>query len=185
MASTGAASAPLPASAACAAAAPAGGAAENAPSPLLPLPPPLRGTDGGFTEDSVRRRLPAILDSVLPVLPPAARDAVAALRREIEEDAPLAPLLPDKPAWAAYYAAAVTRAREAQGAAPTWMTAPWFFVETYVYARLLDVVRAHAHARGAPAAAERDPFEAQKAEALETAARAFTDTVLPLVGSSE
>ena len=29
------------------------------------VPEPLRATDGGFTEDSVRRRLPCIVESIL------------------------------------------------------------------------------------------------------------------------
>lgn len=45
-----------------------------------PRPPPLRGTDGGFTADSIAVRLPAILDSVLKHNPAYGPETVAALQ---------------------------------------------------------------------------------------------------------
>ena len=163
--------------------------------PPLPLPPPLRGTDGGFTADSIRRRLPLILDETLAhndgndgdALPPTLRAALLALREEIVRDAPLAPLAPhpsntscgfggqpgerdDAPADDGGGA----HATDGSGGA-TWLSATWFHVENAFYRRILDACRA--------AGWERDPFARQKAAALRGAAAAFAAAVLPLARS--
>jgi hypothetical protein len=148
------------------------------------LPPPLRGTDGKFTFDSIHRRLPSIIDEMLAhnarALSPAALAALQALRHEVTTDAPLTPLRANQPegAWRGdLRALAEDGAVVADCAVLTWQCAPWFFVECYFYKRILDVLAEH----GGPA----DPFAAQKQHALAGAAAAFATSVLPLAGSDE
>jgi hypothetical protein len=112
----------------------------------MPPPPgypgPIR-TDGSnaFANHTMRVRVPAIIRQTLtvnPTLPPAERDALEALRDEIEHGEAIKPLparpvtRPDTRDWYRAYAA---RAGE------SWHGTDWFFAETFAYRRLIEAVR--------------------------------------------
>lgn len=106
-------------------------------SPRLPLPPPLRGSEeGSFAEDTVKRRMPDIARQVLAenALSTAATTAVQALIADMPEGQ-LRPLqdthAPDSEMWQD----AINRQQQ-----QTWLSAPWFFSETYFYRRLIEAV---------------------------------------------
>jgi hypothetical protein len=119
-------------------------------------PPPLR-TDGSnpFARFSMETRVPRIARDVLdknPTLAPGCRDAVEALARSIEEDAPLpAPRLPapDVEAWAAAHA---------EHASESWLAAEWFHAELAFYRELAHACRFWE--------TDRDPFAPAKDEEL-------------------
>ncbi len=105
-------------------------------APRLPVPTPLRGVDTPYTEDSIARRLPEILQRVLEEneLPETAVFQLQRLLNEIPhgEIRPLPHhLAPDLPAWQADIAPHVGQ---------NWLEAPWFFVETYFYRRIVAAV---------------------------------------------
>ena len=129
------------------------------PTPPTPLPPPLQLSDGGFTADTLLRRLPAILRETC-----AAAAAPPALAQAVEATlcAPLAAgrLLPPPAAdaeglWA-----------PASPAAPNSAPDSFWFQENVAYRHLLALWEAHG-------LAGQDPFAAQKAQALEAARPAF------------
>jgi len=133
------------------------------------LPAPLRATDGGFTHDTVSRRLPLIVKSVVSNNPSFSAELAAslnALSDEIVAGAPLKPLAADKAdgrdGWSATLAPYV-----ASGG--TWMDAPWFVVENYLYKRILELTD------GPTGGA--DPFATQKAKSLVDSADAFVKIV--------
>ena len=130
--------------------------------PTLPLPEPLRGNETGtFAEDSVVRRLPEIARRTIAqnTLSVEYVDRVEALASEIATgtltfvDEPEAP---DAAAWAAHVERYV---------GVRWVDAPWFFVETYFYRRLLA---ATGYSQPGPRRGL-DPFQQQKQLALDTA----------------
>lgn len=145
-------------------------------------PAPLAATDGGFTYDSVQRRLPLIVDAVIennPAYSASLRESLCALRDEITANVPLVPLRDPSAAWSAALEPCV-RAQQ------SWYSAPWFLVENYFYKRLLELT--DGPSGGA------DPFAAQKAESLAGSADAFdamlssgladTADLAPLVSTS-
>ena len=99
------------------------------------VPEPLRATDGGFTEDSVRRRLPCIVESILEHNNTYSSELVHALR-QLAADIAAGKELRDRPG-------------------ETWLSAPWFFVENYFYDRVLELTDAETGGT--------DPFTRQKA----------------------
>lgn len=130
--------------------------------PTTPLPQPLRGNEvGTFAEDSVIRRLPEIalrtaaenhLDQDRAAQVEALADEIGhgTLTRVNEPEAE------DALAWASYVAPYLGM---------RWIDAPWFFVETYFYRRLLA-------ATGYSQPGSRrwvDPFQQQKQMGLEGA----------------
>ena len=130
---------------------------------------PLRGIDGGFTHDSIHRRLPLIIDECLvhnKLLPHHVRDALLRLRAECAATAPAAILAADADCgaldgnWTQLHA---------EHASETWDSAPWFFVENFFYARV--------RAAAGPGV---DAFAPQKSAALLGATRPFVEAVLPL-----
>ena len=143
--------------------------------------PPLRGADGGFTRASILERLPAILRETAAscaragALAPAALDEIGALADALARNEPLAPLASPQPE-AAFWDK--LSAREYEGQRP--LDVPWFWLENWVYKKLLDIVRESGGASGAF-----DPFLWQKREALAAAAPAFAATVLPLVAAPQ
>lgn len=76
----------------------------------------------------------------------------------------------------------------ALAAGETWLSAPWFLVETYLYKRILELTNhRHAQTTGARCAGSslpHDPFKAQKEEALHASERTLVDSILPLFGSA-
>jgi uncharacterized protein with ATP-grasp and redox domains len=128
--------------------------------PSLPIPNPLYANEvGTFAEDSVVRRLPEIARRTIAEnqLDPHRMDLMEVLIDEIgtgtlgRVDEPEAA---DGAAWRRYVDPYL---------GSTWRDAPWFFVETYFYRRVLA-------ATGYSQPGERhgiDPFAEQKALALE------------------
>ena len=129
---------------------------------LTPLPPALAASDGvsTFTYDSVQRRLPLIIESVIEknTYDAATVGALRGLAGEIAAGAPLRPLAAASDEWAAALAPRLA-------AGDTWFSAPWFLVENYLYKRMLELT--DGPSGGA------DPFAAQKAESLDGSAAAF------------
>jgi hypothetical protein len=130
-----------------------------APAPPGPLPAPLLLADGGFTADTLLRRLPAILRETC-----LAAAAPRALAQAVEASlcAPLAAgqLLPPprtdaEGLWA-----------PASPAAPNCAPASFWYQENVAYRHLLALWEEHG-------LGGQDPFGAQKAQALEAARGAF------------
>ncbi len=131
-------------------------------SPLLPLPDHLRGNETGtFTEDSVVRRLPEIALKTITDngLDDIHKERVERLADEIgtgEITTVDEPVAPDARDWSDYVA-------PYEGM--RWVDAPWFFVETYFYRRVLAATGySHSGARRGV-----DPFALQKQTALDGA----------------
>ena len=140
----------------------------NKTAPNLPVPTPLRGVDTPYTEDSIARRLPEILQRVLDEnqLPETAVTQLHHLLDEIphEKIRPLPDhLAPDLPAWQASIAPHVGQ---------NWLEAPWFFVETYFYRRIMAAVD---HFRSGI-----DPFGHQKRHGLSTTVDQTRRLIRPL-----
>jgi hypothetical protein len=132
--------------------------------PSLQPPAPLRGCDGdGWTRHSIVDRLPEIGTRTLAenTFPPEVNSAIRALIAEIPDGAiqPINdPGAPDADAWQAYVDPYLD---------DDWLTAPWFFVETYFYRRIIAATGYF----GTPLGGS-DPFAAQKLQALPQAERA-------------
>ncbi|MGB5058486.1 MAG: ARMT1-like domain-containing protein, partial [Candidatus Promineifilaceae bacterium] len=128
--------------------------------PGLPLPTALRGSETGtFTHYSIAVRLPEIGRRILAEN--HFRSHIAADLQALFEEIPdgdIRPLLdgyaPDAADWRAYCLPYLEQ---------TWLQAPWFFVETYFYRRVLEATQYFAE--GA-ATAVLDPFAYQKQQGL-------------------
>ena len=131
-------------------------------SPSLARPAPIR-TDhsNAFANNTMRARLPAIIDEVIalnPDFPPELLRHLRWLRRDLAEGARIdqTELLPagDIGDWSD----ALQRQREIIRSEPTWQNAEWFFAETYAYRCLVEAVRWRETGR--------DPFLPKKLEEL-------------------
>ncbi len=131
-------------------------------TPIAPLPEPLRANEvGTFTEDSVVRRLPEIARRTLAEnhLDPARSRNLEALAKEIGSGRVTVvdePAAADAAAWLEYVQPYLGM---------SWIDAPWFFVETYFYRRVMA-------ATGFSQPGDRlgiDPFLHQKQTALDGA----------------
>ncbi|MGA9534139.1 MAG: damage-control phosphatase ARMT1 family protein [Anaerolineales bacterium] len=136
--------------------------------PSLQPPAPLRGQDGnGWARHSIVERLPEIGRRTLAetVFPPEIDAAIRALIEEIP-DRRIQPIddpgAPDAGAWQTYVEPHLD---------DDWLSAPWFFVETYFYRRL---IAATGYFHGADVA-HSDPFAAQKRQALPRANQVIED----------
>lgn len=124
-------------------------------TPQLAPPPPLRGSDpDSFARHTVTTRLPDLLRRTLDDTadaPVPVRNALRTLHADLP-DGPIRPIedpgAPDASNWRRYVEPHVSE---------TWLTAPWFFVETYFYRR---IVAATGYFDGAWPSV--DPFRAQK-----------------------
>lgn len=108
--------------------------------PLQPVPEPLRGAEEGtFTHYTITVRFKNTLNQVLKdnQFPPEVVSKLQALREEIP-DAPIRALqdtsAPDTGDWMEYSAPY----RNSASGDSNWLQAPWFFVETYFYRRILE-----------------------------------------------
>ena len=134
--------------------------------PKIPVPEPLRGREiGTFTYDSVATRMPDIGRQMLRDndFPPAVTAGLEALLAQIPEGQ--IRLLADKGApdagdWAGYVAPYIGQ---------DWLQAPWFFVETYFYRRVLEATGYFMPGPGQG----NDPFFYQKRQGLEAAGEAI------------
>jgi uncharacterized protein with ATP-grasp and redox domains len=127
-------------------------------APKLPAPQPLRGKDTEFTRDTMNRRLPEIVQRVLDEneLPETAVTQITTLLNEFPNGRirPLPNhLAPDLTKWQE----AIT-----PYLGQTYMEAPWFFNETYIYRRIMAAVD---YFRSGT-----DPFARQKQQSLTSAA---------------
>lgn len=103
-------------------------------SPRRPPPPLHTGVPGSFAQDTLRRRIPALLAESrrhLPRTPPAAERDLDELATELATGVVrgLREQTPDRPFW--------------DGAAAPhlghgWLDLPWYFAETFFYRRLLE-----------------------------------------------
>ena len=121
-------------------------------------PPPIR-TDqsNAFANNTMRRRLPAIIDQTIAAnsdYPASVKQSLSQLRGEIATGAPVKSLSDRTAADAMDWAGALRRQREILQAEPGWHNAEWFFAETYAYRRIIEAVRW--------AESGRDPFLPQK-----------------------
>lgn len=159
------------------------------PLPEQPLPLPLCARDGlvegappedVFTWDTVTKRMPKILQSVLDTLPAMLADeaslleGVRSLQQEMKEGAQLQLLESDSPwvgakSWNQDLASFLEKG---QG----WHEAPWWVVENYMYKRLLQEL-----ARCGAEAARYDPFQPQKQKALAASVGALEASLQPLM----
>ena len=130
--------------------------------PVHPLPEPLRGSETGtFAADTVTRRLPEIARRAITEndLDAIRNRLVEALAAEIGASR-LTPIDEPEAVDAALWARHVTPHLDS-----TWLEAPWFFVETYFFRRLLAATgySQPGSRRGV------DPFAYQKRLALDSA----------------
>jgi uncharacterized protein with ATP-grasp and redox domains len=120
----------------------------------LTRPAPIMTNDSNaFGLYSMKVRVPKIIEEVItlnPDYPAPMRDALYALARDIESDAPIPMILlpaPDYAEWAAEYA---------PHAGETWLNTVWFFAEIFMYRHIIQAVRWWETGR--------DPFTAKKVE---------------------
>ncbi|MFM8320740.1 MAG: ARMT1-like domain-containing protein [Chloroflexota bacterium] len=127
-------------------------------TPPLPLPDPLIGLDGSFTEESFRKRLPGLLRRVAgeSSLPGEYTRRLLALADEIP-GAALTPVVdpntPDLAPWQDYAAPLLGK---------TWLEAPWFAAELYLWRRVLAATGYFQPGPGQGV----DPYRAQKQAGL-------------------
>ncbi len=119
-------------------------------------PPMIRtDTSNAFAHNTLRVRVPEIVSRTLavnPDYPPAVRDALAALRDAMANDAPIAMIdlpAPDYDDWTAMYAS---------HAGETWQGTVWFFAENFAYRHIIQAT----HWWGT----RRDPFAPIKREEM-------------------
>mmetsp|Transcript_0 Transcript_0/g.1 ORF Transcript_0/g.1 Transcript_0/m.1 type:complete len:414 (-) Transcript_0:94-1335(-) len=129
---------------------------------LSSLPAPLKAEDGGFTYDSVQRRLGLIAYTVIennPSFSDELKGALHNLASEISAGEPVRALGDGaSETWRNTLAPHVS-------AGDTWFSMPWFTVENYFYKRILELTDRETGLA--------DPFSKQKAESLAGAADAF------------
>ncbi|MCY3780700.1 MAG: ARMT1-like domain-containing protein [Chloroflexi bacterium] len=113
-------------------------------TPLEPPPPIRTDHSNAFANNTMRVRLPAIIDETLALNPDYAlsiRRRLAQLRDEIASGDVIRPLdiesAPDHAAWSR----AIERQREIVYGDLTWHNAEWFFAETYAYRCLIEGAR--------------------------------------------
>ena len=125
-------------------------------------PPPIR-TDksNAFANNTMRVRLPAIIDETIalnPDYPPDITERLRRLRNDVAsgariDDMELKPA-GDEEAWSS----ALQKQRKIVGGEPTWHNTEWFFAETFAYRCLIEAARWHESGR--------DPFLPKKLEEL-------------------
>ena len=124
----------------------------------LGQPPPIR-TDhsNAFANNTMRVRLPAIIDETLALnadYAPGIKSRLLALRDDMAGDAPIRELelqsAPDHADWQA----AIEAQRQIVSGPLSWQNAEWFFAETYAYRCLIEAARWHETGR--------DPFLPKK-----------------------
>ncbi len=124
-------------------------------------PAPIRtDSSNGFANNTMRVRLPAIIDDTLALnsdYDASIRASLKKLRDEIARGAPIPPLPktePDHDEWLR----AIEKQREVVQSQPGWHNAEWFFAETYAYRWILEAARWQETGR--------DPFAPKKLEEL-------------------
>lgn len=107
-------------------------------------PPPIRtDSSNGFANNTMRARLPAIIDETLTLnsdYDASIRARLQKLRDEIAGGAPIPPLPssePDQDEWLR----AIGKQSKIVQSQPGWHNAEWFFAETYAYRWILEAAR--------------------------------------------
>lgn len=131
-------------------------------SSIFERPAPIR-TDhsNAFANNTMRVRLPAIIDEVEalnPDYPPDIKRHLRRLRNDFATGARISETTLASAEDAVTWADALRRQREIVGTEPTWHDAEWFFAETYAYRCLVEAVRWRESGR--------DPFLPKKLEEL-------------------
>ncbi len=125
-------------------------------------PAPIRTDHSNvFANNTMRVRLPAIIDEVEalnPDYPPDSKRRLRQLRKDIAIGALIGEIELAPAEDSVEWAEALRRQREIIGAEPTWHSAEWFFAETYAYRCLIEAVRWRESGR--------DPFRPKKLEEL-------------------
>ena len=125
-------------------------------------PPPIRTDESNaFANNTMRVRLPAIIDETIALnddYPASIRERLSRLRDDIASGARIKGLSDASAADACGWAGALRRQREILDAEPAWHNAEWFFAETYAYRCLIGAVRWRESGH--------DPFLPQKREEL-------------------
>lgn len=127
--------------------------------PSRPQPPAPIRTDhsNAFASDTMKRRIPAIIDETIqlnPDYPPSIQARLENLRGDVANGEAITPLDIES---AADYQPWLLALQAQQAKIPsdlTWRNAEWFFAETYVYRCLMQAVRWHE--------TRRDPFLPKK-----------------------
>jgi uncharacterized protein with ATP-grasp and redox domains len=161
---------------------------QSLPDPIASAPPlcaidgfqPSARPEDVSTLDTVTKRMPKIMDSVLETLPDAMAqstvlvEGIRALQAEMRDGGDLRPLeglsaRVGAQEWNQVLARYIT-------AGKTWHTAPWWVVENYMYKRLLELL----DMLGGQAA-DYDPFEPQKKKSMSAALGMIDSSVEPLL----
>ena len=129
-------------------------------------PPPIRtDTSNAFAHNTMRVRLPAIIDETLALngdYPAGIKNALLRLRDDLAAGAEMRELeLESAPDHGEWMRAMAAQRRIVDGAL-SWHNAEWFFAETYAYRCLNEAVRWHETGR--------DPFLPKKLMELHSAA---------------
>jgi uncharacterized protein with ATP-grasp and redox domains len=142
----------------------------------MPFPsyPSLKGDDGGFTKQSILERLPLIVRETSlkneqgGLINTSASNALNSLADDIASNGIVVALLPNQKEelWMLSY----TKSFEGIN----YLSVPWFFLENYIYKRILDITSSQIN----------DPFILMKSEAIKSAQHSFLKTVLPLLKES-
>ena len=131
-------------------------------SQLPARPAPIRADkSNAFANNTMRVRLPAIIDEVIAInrdYPESITDVLEKLRDLQIRGGRIAGLDPKSTPDQAEWAAAIKRQHEIVGCQPTWHNAEWFFAETYAYRCLIEAVRW--------VETRRDPFLPKKLQEL-------------------
>ncbi len=129
-------------------------------------PAPIRTDHSNtFASDTMKRRIPAIIDETIqlnPDYPPSIQARLENLRGAVANGEAITPLDIES---AADYQPWLLALQAQQAKIPsdlTWRNAEWFFAETYVYRRLMQAVRWHE--------TRRDPFLPKKQTELNSKA---------------
>ena len=133
---------------------------------ILEPPPPIRtDTSNAFAHNTMRVRLPAIIDETIALNGDYAagiKEALVRLRDDMAAGSEIRELelesAPDHSAWMR----AMASQREIVHGALGWHNAEWFFAETYAYRCLIEAARWHETGR--------DPFLPKKLMELHSAA---------------
>ena len=131
-----------------------------------PHPPAPIRTDhsNAFASDTMKRRIPAIIDETIqlnPDYPDSIRARLETLRDDVANGEVISALDQESPDYQAWLRALQAQQAQTDGDL-TWHNAEWFFAETYVYRRLIEAVRWHESGR--------DPFLPKKQTELHSAA---------------
>ncbi len=128
----------------------------------LRKPPPIRtDSSNSFANNTMRVRLPAIIDETIALnsdYPASIKRRLRRLRGEMAGGAVITALDPESAPDQASWCAAIEKQREIISGELTWQNAEWFFAETYAYRCLIEAVRWNESGR--------DPFLPKKLEEL-------------------